>query len=182
MTVSKALVRASKRMAFWSKAAVVITPLSTMLLFLFPDQVRMVGGDFSVTAHYGHILSNSLLLSDRLIAMGFAMIPTAVATWGMVALVRLFKRLGEGEVFSPEALRAFSDIATALFWNVLATIATEPAITYFLSRGHTPVHLYTQITLGADDVELLFLAGIAYVIARVMAEARVVAEENAKFV
>jgi len=174
------LVRASRRMAFLSAAAVVLVPLSTVLLFVVPDFVKKVGGDISITAHYGHLLGSAVPLPDRLIALGFAMIPTAIATWGLIALVRLFNGFRSADAFSHDTLRAFCNVAAALFWNVIATMATEPAITFFLTRAQ--IHKSVSLYLGTDDVELLFLAGVAYVIARVMAEARAVAEENAKFV
>jgi len=178
MTVSKALVRASNRMSFWSRAAVVAVPASTVALFVFPDHMRMLGNVF-VGTHYGQHLYGSVPLADRLEALIFAMIPTAIATWGLVALARLFRQFAAGEVFSDASLQSLGTIAAALFWNVIAAMVTEPAITYFLSRSHD---VYAQLTLGPDDAEFLFLAGIAFVIARVMAEARNVAEENAKFV
>lgn len=180
MRISETLVRASRRMAIFSAAAVVLVPLSTVLLFVVPDFVKKVGGDISITAHYGHLLSNSVPLVDRLIALGFAMIPTAIATWGLIALVRLFNGFRSADTFSHDTLRAFCNVAAALFWNVIATMTTEPAITFFLTRAqvHTSISLY----LGTDDVELLFLAGTAYVIARVFAEAKGIAEENANFV
>ena len=179
MTASEKLGRASRRMAFLSKAAVMLAPLSTLLLFLFPDQVRDVGGAFSITAHYARQLHNTVPLSDRLIALAFAMIPTAIAVWGLLGLLRLFRAFASGDVFSEVPLRALCTIATALFWNVIATMITEPAISFFLSRAHA---LDVHFTLAADDAELLFLAGVAYVIARVMAEAKSLADENAKFV
>jgi hypothetical protein len=154
----------------------VAVPASTVALFLFPDHFHMLG---PIGAHYGHLLYGSVPLTDRLAALVFAMIPTAIATWGLLALARLFQQFAAGEVFSNDSLKALGTIAAALFWNVIASLATEPPITYFLTHAR---HFYTQITLGPDDAELLFLAGIAFVIARVMAEARNVAEENSKFV
>ena len=59
---------------------------------------------------------------------------------------------------------------------------TEPAITWFLARSHTLPHGGWQLSLGYDDLELLFMAGVAYVIARAMAEAKILADENAAFV
>jgi hypothetical protein len=182
MVVSQALVRASRRMAFWSKVAVAVTPLTTIVLFLFPDQVKKAGGDFTITEHYGRLLANAVPLSDRLFALAVAMIPTAIATFGVYALVRLFRSLGKGEVFSPGALRAFCWIAAALFWNLITSIATEPAITWFLTRADALHRGGWALSLGYDDLELLFMAGVAYVIARAMAEARTLAEENAAFV
>ncbi|MGD0190301.1 MAG: DUF2975 domain-containing protein [Rhizomicrobium sp.] len=182
MTVSKGLVRASQLMARLSLAAAVLTPLGTVLLFLFPDYVRAIGGDISITAHYGKLLMASVPLLWRMIALAFAIVPTAIAVWGLLALARLFRLFSAGDVFSPDALAALSRITAALFWNVIAAFITEAPITYCLSQADLPGHRFISLGIGSDDVQLLFLAGVAFVIARVMAEARRVADENAAFV
>jgi hypothetical protein len=79
-------------------------------------------------------------------------------------------------------LRALSSVTTALFWNVVAAFVVQAPITYLISMHNPPGHRFISLGFGSDDVEMLFLAGVTFVIARVMAEARRVAEENAGFV
>lgn len=55
-------------------------------------------------------------------------------------------------------------------------------MTYFLTRDYPQHRDERQLTIDAGDVQLLFLAAVALVISRVMAEARRVADENAGFV
>ncbi|HEY4123026.1 MAG TPA: DUF2975 domain-containing protein, partial [Rhizomicrobium sp.] len=121
-------------------------------------------------------------LSDRLLALIFALIPAFIVTWGLLALARLFRAFAQGEIFSLPALRALSSVTMALFWNVVATFLIQAPLTYLISRHNPPGHRFMSIGFGSDDVEMLFLAGVTFVIARVMAEARRVAEENAGFV
>jgi hypothetical protein len=47
---------------------------------------------------------------------------------------------------------------------------------------HGPGHREISLLFGTDDAATLFISGVMLVIARVMAEARRVADENAMFV
>lgn len=177
MAVSKGLVRASRIMAWLSMAGAALGPALVVVGFLFPDLTQALGMKLS----YGeaHVI-DTIVLRDRLVALPFALIPALIATWGLLALARLFRGFTQGDVFSATSLRALNQVTTALFWNVLSAFALELPVSYFLSahNGHHDISL----TLGSGDVQLLFLAGVAFVIARVMAEARRVADENASFV
>ena len=181
MVVSQGLVRASRIMAWLSAAAVIIVPAGTVLIFLFPDQTRILGMHESLN-HYGDLLSSGVPLSNRLFALAFALIPAGIATWGLIALTRLLLLFARGEVFTPHSLRALSRITAALFWNVLSAFATEAPISYFLTRANPSGHRFMELTLGSDDANILFLAGVAFVVARVMAEARRMADEHASFI
>ncbi|HEY2447071.1 MAG TPA: DUF2975 domain-containing protein [Rhizomicrobium sp.] len=181
MTISRPLARASRVTAWFSGAAVVILPLGTTFMFLAPEWSRMLG--FDMDRHGLAHLTAAVPLSDRALALACAMIPAAIATLGLVALTRLFLLFNRGEVFGHDALRALGQITAALFWNVLVAFLMEAPITYFLTRTHPPVqHGELQLSIGSDDVQILFLAGVAWVVSRVMAEARSVADENAGFV
>ncbi len=178
MTVSRGLVRASKIMAWLSAAAVFIVPAGTAFEFVSPHLARIVGFNFD---HHGlgH-LTNAVPFTDRMFALLCTLVPVAIAIWGFLALARLFRCFAAGEIFSADALRALSRVTAALFWYVLAEFLMEVPISYFLT-AHTGHH-DLSLTLGSEDVTTLFVAGVAFVIARVMAEARRVADENAAFV
>ncbi len=181
MVVSKPLARASRIMAWFSAAAVLVVPLGTAFMFLAPQWARPLGLD--VDRHGLSHLTQAVPLLDRAFALASAMIPAAIATFGLVALTRLLLLFNRGQVFGYDALRTFGQITAALFWNVLAAFLMEAPISYFLTRDHPPgQHGELQLTIGSDDVQVLFLAGVAWVVSRVMAEARRVADENAGFV
>jgi hypothetical protein len=96
-------------------------------------------------------------------------------------LTRLLRLFCKGDVFGRDALADIERITAALFWNVAAACTMEAPITYFLTRD-VGRHAELQLTLDSGDVQILFLAGVAWVVSRVMAEARGVADENAGFV
>lgn len=179
MSISPQLARASRIMAWLSIAGAVIGPAVVIACFLFPDATRVLD------IHFGHLgakLTDAVPLEYRLMALVFALVPTGIASWGLIALAGLFRCFVAGQVFSAGALRALSHVTMALFWNVLAAFVMQAPIsillTYYLGSGHREISL----ALGSDDVQVLFVAGVTYVIARVMAEARRIADENAGFV
>ncbi|MGH6871679.1 MAG: DUF2975 domain-containing protein [Rhizomicrobium sp.] len=179
MKVSNGLVRASRIMAWLSIAGAVIGPVVVTLCFLFPDATRVLD------IHFGHLgaeLTDAVPIEYRAMAMLCALVPAAVGSWGLIALARLFRCYVVGEVFSGRALHALSQVTAALFWNVLAAFVMQAPIsillTWYLGHGHRQVSL----SLGSDDAQVLFVAGVTFVIARVMAEARRIADENEGFV
>ena len=69
-----------------------------------------------------------------------------------------------------------------LFLGVLADSVMEVPVTYLLTLHNPPGHREISLSFGSNDVVWLFIAGTVLVIARVMGEARRVADENAAFV
>jgi hypothetical protein len=179
MKVSNNLVKISRVMAWLSMAGAVIAPTVVILCFLFPTATKVLDIHFN---HLGAELIAAVPIEYRLMAMLCALIPTCVASWGLIALARLFRCYENGEVFTAKPLAALSQVTAALFWYVLAGFVTQAPIsillTWYLGHGHRELSL----GFGSDDVEMLFLAGVTFVIARVMAEARRIADENEGFV
>jgi hypothetical protein len=85
-------------------------------------------------------------------------------------------------VFSPEPLSHLNNVANALFLGVLADFLMQAPISYLLSLQNPPGHREISLSFGSNDAAWLFIAGTVLVIARVMGEARRVADENAAFV
>jgi Protein of unknown function (DUF2975) len=179
MNVSKKLVTASRIMAWLSLAGIVIVPLVTVVGFLDPDATTALSIRFG---HLGAPLTSAVPLTNRIGALLCEIIPVAIVVWGLTALTRLFRLFAKGNVFSTASLRALNQVAAALFWNVLAAFVVQAPISYFLTAANPPGQRAISLGLGSDDIEVLFLAGVAVVIARVMAEAHRMADENASFV
>ena len=88
----------------------------------------------------------------------------------------------EGYARACEALSALNQVAVALFASVIVAFISGAPITALLSWSNGPHHREISLSFGSDDVATLFIACTVLVIARVMAEAQRVADENAKFV
>lgn len=171
--------RISRVMAWLSLAGVLLVPAITIYVFLWPDASQWLM--FNID-HLGAALNGRVPLSGRLIALACEMVPVGFSMWGLWSLHRLFLLYAGGQVFSLAAFRALNDVAAAIFGDVIASIVMQApmslALTYAL--GHGQRHI--SIAFGSGDVASLYSAGVVLVIARVMGEARRMADENAGFV
>ncbi|HMI97799.1 MAG TPA: DUF2975 domain-containing protein [Micropepsaceae bacterium] len=179
MTVSKKLVTASRIMQGLSLAGTILLPALTVTTFLWPNRYHLVD---VAQAQLGAPLNDQVPFDDRLHALLVFSIPTAFAIWALFALARLFALFAKGEVFSRPALQSLNSVATALLFNAIASILVKPPISFLLTHANPPGHRMMSLGIAPRDLLILFLAGTALVIARVMTEARNVADENASFV
>ncbi len=165
----------SRVMAWLSLIASVLWPVGDVVAYLFPGNANLMDAD-----HLGGVLNEGVPLPFRLAALVFSLAGAGFIVWALWSLRTLFLRYASGEVFSPNALHLLNNVAVALFASVIVGFAMHAPITLILSwpTGHHSVGL----DLGTNDFVTLFSAGVVLVIARVMIEARRLADENAKFV
>ena len=101
----------------------------------------------------------------------------------MWSLRQLFANYAKGQVFSAEPLRHLNNVANALFLGVLADFVMQAPISYLLTWYLGPGHR-ADLARASDRTMRRGCSSPAsvLVIARVMGEARRVADENAAFV
>lgn len=175
MQVSAKLRRASAVMAWLSLAGAAFYVAGDFLVFLAPDIAHGVG--FFQMRAADLTITSAMPLAYRAAALAIDLIPTALMVW---ALAELFRLYAAGTVFTPTALGCLKRVASLMFWFVLVGFLTEGPISYIISLSQP--HHYISLTLTSHDFATLFVAGVALVISRVMAEAQRLADENATFV
>ena len=178
MAVSEPWVRASRIMAWLSLAGAVLYLAGEICVFVFPDITRAVG--FMQMRSGDLAISSAMPLAFRLGALAIDLVPAALGIWALVSLHGLFTLYAKSEVFSAQALTLLNRVAVLMFWQVLAGIVAQAPESALLSW--TSGHRAISLGLGSGDATYLFMAGVVLVIARVMGEARRVADENASFV
>ena len=169
----------SKTMAWLSTLGFILLPACVVYTFLEPDQSKWVMFNYE---HKGAELTASVPILFRALAMVCALASTVFSMWALWALRRLFLLYARGSVFSLEALSALNHVAVALFASVIVAFAMQAPISLALTWSLGWHHREMSLSFGSNDVATLFMAGVVLVIARVMAEAQRVADENAKFV
>ena len=169
----------SRVMAGLSGAGLVFYPLMIAAVFLFPGSPTdwMMFQD-----HLGPMLNANVPLSFRLAALACEAAPTAFVIWALWSLRQLFLRYAAGDVFSNGALRLLHHVAVAIFAQVIVAFIAQGPVTFLLTYPLGHGHRSISLSLGSDDVFSLFMAGVVLVIARVMAVARRMADENESFV
>jgi hypothetical protein len=173
------LARLSNIMSILALLGMIIIPALVIAIFLHPDttQFLMLRLD-----HLGTDLSGRMPLQYRIDALVCEAVPLGFTVWAMWSLRQLFANYARGEVFSPEPLSHLNNVANALFLGVLAEFVMQAPISFLLTWYLGPHHRSISLSFGSNDAAWLFIAGTVLVIARVMAEARRVADENAAFV
>jgi len=178
--VSPQLTRLSKTMAWLATLGAILLPVVAAACFLFPGRLT----DWTVfrLTHTGVAVTAQIPQTYRALALALYLIPTGFEVWAMWSLRRLFLLYAKGEVFSQSAIAAINHVAAGLFWSVIAGLLLEAPVSLALSWPQGHGHRAISIGFGSDDLLWLFVAGTVLAIARVMAEARRVADENAGFV
>lgn len=173
------LARLSRMMSALSLIGIAVIPVVVAFVFLDPQGARFLMLNVN---HVGDALSASVPIRYRVDALAVELVPVALAMWSLWSLSRVFAHYAEGRVFGAEPLRHLNNVALALFLGVVADVVAQAPITALLSWHLGPHHRTVSLSIGSDDVSRLFIAGAVLVIARVMEEARRMADENAGFV
>ena len=173
------LSRLARLMARLSAAGAVLVPLAVAAIFLAPFAGTVTGLDWNGMSATQIARTP---FDFRAVAFLFALAPTGFTVWALWSLKRLFQGYAQGDVFSHHALRMLNHVAVALFASVITGFVMQLPITLLLSWYRGEGHRALTIGIGSHEVSGLFLAGAVLVIARVMAEARRVADENESFV
>ncbi|MEI9930587.1 MAG: DUF2975 domain-containing protein [Rhizomicrobium sp.] len=173
------LARLSRIMSVLSLLGMIVIPVLVIAIFLHPNTTHFLMFRLD---HLGADLTEKIPIRFRLGALACELVPLGCTVWAMWSLRQLFANYATGEVFSSEPLRHLNNVANALFLGVLADFLMQAPISYLLSLGNAPGHREISLSFGSSDAAWLFIAGTVLVIARVMGEARRVADENAAFV
>ncbi|HXC57582.1 MAG TPA: DUF2975 domain-containing protein [Rhizomicrobium sp.] len=173
------LARLSRLMAWLATIGLILWPASDIFVYLHPAWAEGLNFDAD---HLGTVLNDGVPILYRLAALAFSLGAEFFTVWALWSLRALFLLYAEGEVFSPQALKLLNNIAVALFAGVIVGFVVHAPITLLLTWPLGHGHQAISLNFGSDDVITLFSAGVGLVAARVMVEARRLADENAKFV
>jgi len=168
-------------LAWVATLGAVVSPLVNIAATLLPDTL-------------GHLLHQTIQIRKAMPITGAVPLPYRVGIlacdslsigfgmWAFWSMRQLFLGFARGEVFTATALRHLNHIALALLLSEVADLLMQGPETLLASWVLGPGKRAIELGLGTDDFSNLFLAGVAFIIARVMAEARRIADENASIV
>ena len=182
MPVSRKLRSASAVMAWLSLGAALLVAITKSTGILYPVEIHYSGWhlDIQLTLPTGIVVSQATPFVYRLAIFAADLLPIALAVWMLLSLFQLFRLFSLGHVFDGGTLRLVNRVASLLFATVLTAIAAQPVVLYLLGRAAG--QLWLGYLTNGEELPELFAAGAVVVIARVMAEAHRIADENAKFV
>jgi hypothetical protein len=123
-----------------------------------------------------------LSLGDRLLIGAISLPYLAALVWAFYQLDRMLRGFERGEFFERETvghLRAFSGyLLLAKLLSLLAMHARVGALVHLLGQER----IHTMVNLSSDDMAVLLMCALFFLIARMMEEGRRLAEENREFI
>ncbi|MEH6526053.1 MAG: DUF2975 domain-containing protein [Sneathiella sp.] len=119
-------------------------------------------------------------LPTEILAAGYfsSIFPLTVLVCVLLSLRKIFLLYKSGIVFSFEHVVLFKKTAKLLVFWVLLSVAYESVKSVLFSLENPPGERVLSVEFGSDELTVILVAAFVYVIAWVMDEGRVLAEEN----
>lgn len=124
----------------------------------------------------------SLSLLDRAGGFAISMIPGAVVIWGLLSLLRMFRGFARGRVLEAESARLLQRFAVSVLALVLLRPLGDALVTVWLTRANPPGQRMLAISASDGEIAAALLGGLLLIIAWVLREAAVMAEEHRQIV
>ena len=180
--------RSNQRMCRFMRAGGALFILSVYAIYLFvwlwPD-IRAHTHPVMVKLQLGGVSTDTLAqlsLGQRLIAGALSLPYLAVLTWAFYRLDRMLRCFERGEFFDRTTvghLRAFSGLLLLAKLLSLLVMHVRVATVAQMLEHHRSL---TSVNLSIDDMAVLLMCALFFLIARMMEEARRLAEENKEFI
>ncbi|WP_167858713.1 DUF2975 domain-containing protein [Methylobacterium nonmethylotrophicum] len=121
-------------------------------------------------------------LTIRITALAVSLVPLTVLVRGLMRARACFRAFASGRIFATEAVESLRGFSVAVFGATLLQPVAGAALSALLSWGGPSGRGAVVVSLGSDTLLSLLFAGTVAVMAMVLAEALVLADENAQFV
>ena len=109
-------------------------------------------------------------------------VPLALLLLGLRQARQCFKLFSAGQVFAARAVCFLRRFAGWVVASVAAGIVAQSAISVVLTLNNPPGMRHLAISVGSDQLFMLFFAGTVWLMAAVIGHGQTLAEENASFV
>ena len=166
--------RASRRLRLALTGILVAIPIVSAVAWLFINSLpgEMQG---TILPHYARL---PLPVSARLLGLAASLLPGAVAMYGVIVLIRLFKLYEQGEIFRAGNVRCFQKLSRVLIIWCVANVLSGPLMSIALTLHHGHGQRLLVVGFGSPDMTALLVGLILAVIAWVMEEGRKLQDEQ----
>lgn len=116
------------------------------------------------------------------------LVPATINGYGLLRLRASFRRMKQGDVFSPSVIRGLKDFSAATALSVCVAAVIAPVLGAWLTYD-SPTGLDVPVVASSGSISLLLVSGVTWVFARILAIAAalhrqndILAQENEAFV
>ncbi len=145
-------------------------------LAIGPWTMRVQPADMSIAA------VQALPKLQRWLAAALASISLGFLCYAALRLHRMLQCVAQGAFFSPQTISHWRAFAGAMLFSVLASILQLPLrellFRFFWGNGPYPL----KMSITSQDLQLVVICGVFYLIAAIMQEGQRLADENAGFI
>jgi hypothetical protein len=127
-------------------------------------------------------IQGELSIWQRVVAGLLTEIPLAIFLVGLWQVRRCFEQFSAGRFFSSSAVRSLSLFAGLTMASVAASVVTTTLVSMVLTLQNPAGSRSLTVSFGSDQVLLLFFAGMVWLMASIIHQGQMLAEENASFI
>lgn len=170
--------RLSRRLAISCLILIAVLPIVVAIYWAIADS-----GTLAVRAGLSPSDLRGALMSWQRVAGGLITeIPLALLLVGIWQARACFKLFAAGDVFSSEAVLCLKRFAGWAGASVAASTLAATAISIVFTLSNPPGLRQLAISIGSDQVFMLFFSGMVWLMAAVIGQGQMLAEENATFI
>lgn len=108
--------------------------------------------------------------------------PLALLLIGLWEARKCFNQFSAGQVFNSQAVLFLRHFAGWFMASVLAGIAATTAVSVLLTLQNAPGLRHVSVAIGSDQIFMFFFAGMVWLMAAIIGQGQLLAEENATFI
>lgn len=127
-------------------------------------------------------IHSTLLPWQRLTAGFMAEIPLCLLLMGFWHARKCFRLFASGHVFTTEAMLCLHRFSSWAMASAIASIICSPVSSVLMTLQNPPGLRYLAIGISTDQVFLLLFAAVVWLMAGVIRQGQILADENAQFI
>lgn len=178
LSVGTSLLRSARRLSRFTLLLAGLIPLFVLAQYLFVDVA-------SIPAPYGMaaLLSGLEWTSERrLLAAVVGLLPAAAIAYALVALSRICRQYAEGRLFSDVVLGGYRRLGVALVVTTVLNWLQPTFLGLALALTLPPGKRFLTLGISSNDLLLVLLTALVFLLGAVMQVAQRVQSENAEIV
>lgn len=159
-------------------ALIVVMPVAVLIYWWQADPVAL-----AVQAQLpSHAIQGSLQSWQRALGAALTLLPLAMLLLGLAQARRCFRGFVEGHVFTVQAVASLRRFAGWVALSVATMLVTSTLLSVVLTLGNAPGARHLAIGLSSTQVFTLFFAAMVWLMASIIGQGQLLADENAGFV
>ena len=178
LSVGTSLLRSARRLSRFTVVMAGLIPLCVLAQYLLVD-------DASIPAPYGMtalLAGLEWTMERRLLAALVGLLPAFAIAYALVALSRICRQYAEGRLFSDVVLGGYRHLGVALVVTTVLSWLQPTFLGLALALTLPPGKRFLTVGISSNDLLLVLLTALVFLLGAVMQVAQRVQSENAEIV